>query len=173
MGIHLYEASVPVFLRYLDRLRCLIDKADAHVHDRAVDPAVLLGARLAPDMLSLDVQVAIAASFGLRACYPLAGHPVPPYGEFAGTFAGMRQRLDYVVGLLCVLEPAQFDGAHARVIESLAGNATVVLRAPEFLLHYALPNFFFHLSTVYALLRSQGVDLGKADFDGFHAYPHR
>ena len=170
MSIDLHAASVPVFLRYLERLRHLVDAAEACAADRGEAPADWLDARLAPDMLPFAQQVGIAAHFGLRACYPLAGLAVPPYGDFPPTFDGLRQRIARVLGLLGSLDPVRFDGAASRTLESLAGRARVALPAPEFLLQYALPNFFFHLTSAYAILRQRGVALGKEDFDGFHAY---
>lgn len=169
LGLH--EASVPVFLRYFGRLRGLVDAAQAFAGQHARPEAELLAARLAPGMLPFETQVVIAANFALRACFPLAGLPIPPYGEFAPTVEGLRARIDRVVGLLESLDAACFEGAESRVIESRAGDATVSLRAPEFLFQYALPNFFFHVTAAYAVLRNQGVPLGKQDYDGFHAYP--
>jgi len=163
----LYHASVPVFLRYLDRLRALVDAAEAH------DPSSLLQARLAPDMHPFEMQVRIAANFALRTCFPLAGLPIPPYGEHAASFDGLRAGIAHVVGLLRSLEPSAFADAPSRIVESQAGNALVRLVAPDFLLQYALPNFFFHLGMAYAILRSRGVGVGKEDFDGLHAYRTR
>lgn len=171
MSLSLYDASVPVFLRYLDRLLGLVDAAQAHGSARHQEPAVLLFARLAPDMAPFATQVMIAANFALRACFPLAGQDIPPYGEFPATFDGLRARITHVQSLLQALEPSQYAGGESRVLESQAGHAQVSLKAPEFLLQYALPNFFFHLSAAYAILRSQGVPIGKAQFDGFHVYP--
>ncbi len=170
MPIGLYEASTPVFLRYLARLGGLVDAAESHVWSHTLDASEILEARLAPDMLPFETQVLIAANFALRACFPLAGQEVPPYGEFPATFDGLRARIAHVVALLNSLAPSQFADAESRVLESKAGNAVVSLRAPEFLLQYALPNFFFHVTAAYAILRSRGVAVGKAHFDGFHAY---
>lgn len=171
MSLSLYEASVPVFLRYLDRLQGLVNAAQAHVDSLHQEPAVLLFARLAPDMAPFETQVLIAANFALRACFPLAGQDIPHYGDFPATFDGLRARIARVQTLLQALEPSQYVDGESRVLESQAGNARVSLKAPEFLLQYALPNFFFHLSAAYAILRSQGVPIGKAQFDGFHDYP--
>jgi len=174
MPIALYDASIPVFLRYLDRLRGLVDRAEAHVRTKGLDVSEIMGARLAPDMLPFETQVRIAANFALRASFPLARQEVPPYGEFPATFAGLRTCITRAEALLGSLEPSQFEnsneGGNSCILESQAGNALVGLPAPEFLLHYALPNFFFHLTMAYAIMRAQGVAIGKADFDGFHAY---
>ena len=174
MPISLYESSIPVFLRYLDRLRGLVDKAEIHVQSAGLDVSEIMSARLAPDMLPFETQVRIAANFALRASFPLARLEVPPYGEFPATFAGLRACIARAVALLGSLEATQFEdnseGGTSCILESQAGNALVGLPAPEFLLHYALPNFFFHLTMAYAIMRAQGVAIGKADFDGFHAY---
>ena len=167
----MYQTSLPVFLRYLDRLSDLVNVAEAHVQAQRLEASSLLDARLAPDMLPFEVQVQVAANFALRACFPLAGEDIPPYGDFPATFDGLRARIARVIDLLISLRPEQFKCSEERIIESKAGNAIVVLRAPEFLLQYALPNFFFHVTTAYAILRSRGVAIGKAQFDGYHRYP--
>lgn len=160
----LYTASVPVFQRYLGRLGGWLDQAEAHT-----TPAVL-GARLAPDMLPFETQAVIAANFALRAAYPLAGLPLPPFGDWAAGHDGLRARLAHVLALLDSLTPAQFAQAESRQVVSDAGEAMLQLDGATFLHQFALPNFFFHLTAAYAILRQQGVPLGKADFDGFHRY---
>lgn len=167
----LYQASVPVMLRYLGRLQGLLDTAQAHAARTGRPIGDLLQARLAPDMLPLATQVVIAANFGLRTCFPLAGQAVPAYGVFADDLDGLRARLADVATRLQTLTPEEFEAAADRTLSSQAGDALVVLPAPDFLFQYALPNFFFHLGTAYAILRAQGLPLGKPDFDGFHAYP--
>ena len=170
MPIDLYEASIPVFQRYLERLSGLVDAAESHVRAHKIEAAELLNARLAPDMLPFETQVRIAANFALRAAFPLAGRDVPAYGEFDVSFAGLRDCIARAVKLVGSLERAQFEDSESRVLESKAGNAVVSLPAAEFLFQYALPNFFFHLTAAYLILRSRSVAIGKADFDGFHAY---
>ncbi len=166
MSEFLYHASVPVFERYLRQLRALLDKAESHP-----DAQALLTARIAPTMLAFAVQVEVTANFAVRACAPLAGRPERDSGEFAPTYAGLRERIDHVLGFLGALTPGQFDGAAKRRISDPAGEAIVTLPGREFLLEYALPNFFFHMTCAYAILRQGGVRIGKADFDGFHLYP--
>lgn len=170
MSTGLHQASVPVFLRYLDRLAGLVDAAETYASSRSIDAATLLDARLAPGMLPFSKQAEIAANFALRACFPLACQPVPPYGEFPDTFEGLRARIARVAALISSLDPSAFDGAESRVFEDRAGNALVSLRGLEFLSQYALPNFFFHVTTAYAILRGLGLPLGKERFDGFHSY---
>ena len=91
MPIGLYEASIPVFLRYLERLAGLVDAAESHARSHKIEVAELLTARLTPDMLPFETQVRIAANFALRASFPLVGRDVPPYGEFEVSFAGLRE----------------------------------------------------------------------------------
>lgn len=170
MSISLYDASVPVFLRYLSRLDGLVELVESHAKSRHIDVSNLLRASIVPDMLPFETQVLIAANFALRACFPLAGKPIPPYGEFQATSQGLHLHIAHVVGLLGSLREAEFEGREAALLESKAGNAFVKLRAPEFLLQYALPNFFFHVTAAYAILRGQGVAIGKEQFDGFHSY---
>jgi len=167
----LYSASVPVFLRYLERLAALVDTAEAHAQAQGMAAAQMLQARLAPDMHPFASQVEIAANFTLRACYPLAGRDVPPYGAPSTSINALRARIAHAAALLRDLQPAHFENSAARQLHSAAGNAVVSLPATEFLFQYALPNFFFHVTAAYAILRSTGVAVGKEDFDGFHSYP--
>ena len=166
----LYIASVPVFRRYLGRLALLVGAAEQHASRTATAEADLMAARLAPDMLPFDKQVEIAANFALRACFPLTGRPVPPFGDFPASFAGLRARIVHVTGLIEALDAAEF-AAPAEQLQDTAGEARLSLPAEEFLLQYAVPNFFFHLSMAYAILRQRGVPVGKGAFDGYHVYP--
>lgn len=170
MPISLYDASVPVFLRYIERLVGLVAATESFAEARGRSPNELLAARLSPDMLPFERQIVIAINFTLRAAFPLAGESIPPYGEFPENFAGLRARAEYAANLLRSLQPSRFVGAEERVLESQAGEALVRLPAAEFLLQYALPNFFFHVSAAYAVLRHEGVPVGKENFDGFHRY---
>lgn len=167
----LYTASIPVLLRYLDRLAELVDIAERHTEMHHLAAREVLDARLSQDMYSFESQVQIAANFALRASYPLAGKPVPDYGEFPASFAGLRSRISRNASLVRELQCSDFENAASRALQDVAGQAVVSLPAPEFLLQYALPNFFFHISVAYAILRKSGIAVGKQDFDGFHSYP--
>lgn len=162
----MYQSSVPVFQRYLGQLARMLQRAEAS----GLDATSLLQARLAPDMLPLALQVEIATNFAIRACAPLAGLAVPPFGEPGNSFAALQARIERVQQFLAALSPAQLADGAQRLCTDQAGHATVSLPGAEFLTQYALPNFFFHLTNGYAILRQQGVALGKADFDGWHAY---
>ena len=119
MPISMYEASIPVFLRYLERLAGLVDAAESHVRVHKIEATELLTARLAPDMLPFEAQVRIVANFALRACFPLVGRDIPPYGEFEVSFAGLRECIARAVVLVSSLEPALFDynflGIHLKI----------------------------------------------------------
>jgi uncharacterized protein len=166
----LYTASVPVCLHYLGRLDGLVAKAQAHSHANDENELTLLGARLANDMLPFSAQVHTAAYFTLRMCYPLAGLATPAFGSWPDSLAGLRQRIAHTADLLRALKVHNFQAADSGHISSQAGDAELRLPAHEFLSQYALPNFFFHLSLAYAILRARGVPLGKGDFDGYHVY---
>jgi uncharacterized protein len=170
MPAHLYQASVPVFMHYLERLEGLVNSAESYAICHSINASDLLAARLAPDMLPFELQVRIAANFALRACFPLVGQDVPPFGEFPATFQGLQAAITRIKALVSSLQPTQFNGAESRLVQDRAGQAIVSLPAAEFLLQYALPNFFFHMVAAYTILRSRGVVLGKNDFDGFHSY---
>lgn len=169
----LHAASVGVFLRYLDRLDHQLGVAEAHVIAAGKAPEAVLQARLAPDMLPLAAQVRTAAHFSLRTAWPMSGRAVPQAFVSPESFVGLREAVRDAMARLRALPVQDFADPVARhgVLESQAGSAWVRLPAPAFLHEYALPNFFFHLGMAYALMRHQGVPLGKADFDGWHSYP--
>ncbi|MES2951359.1 MAG: DUF1993 domain-containing protein [Pseudomonadota bacterium] len=166
----LYSSSVPVFLRYLRQLEHLLTLAEQHAVRTSMSEDALLASALAPDMYPFASQVEIAINFTLRATFPLAGLPIPPYGEFERSLQGLGQRLSRARGLLTELDPALFASNTPLMIQAEAGQATHAMAPSEYLLHYALPNFFFHMAMAYAVLRHIGVPVGKADFDGYHAY---
>ncbi len=170
MSMNLYVASVPVFQRYLGQLSVMLDLAQARIDAGALTEPALLAARLAPDMLPLQAQVEVAGGFVLRALAPLTGEPVPAFGDFAPSLNGLQALIRARQAWLATLGPDAFDGAEASLIRSDAGRATIELPAADFLCQFALPNFFFHLTCAYAILRQQGVGLSKEDFDGLHAW---
>lgn len=168
--ISLFDISVPVFSRYLERLDGLVLIAAAHAADLGLPQEALLQSRLAPDMLPFEAQVRIAARFPLRALGPLV--PRLPDLDFPGAalFADLRADIAAVVGALSVLTPANLEGREAEIVTDRAGLADIALPAARFVLEYALPNMFFHHTTAYAIARWEGVKLGKSDFDGWHRY---
>ncbi|MET3129981.1 hypothetical protein AAKU55_000222 [Oxalobacteraceae bacterium GrIS 1.11] len=164
----MYQSSVPVFIRYLGQLALLVRRAEEHAGSA---PDALLQLRLAADMHCFLSQVQTADDFALRSCALLSGAEKLDHGAPETGFAGLRARLAASQAFLQALPPAWFDGSATRMLDSRAGDAMLTLDGHTFLLQYALPNFFFHVSMAYALLRQHGVELGKRDFDAFHSYP--
>lgn len=158
---------VPVLVHYLKQLDALLVKIAASEGGKVE----ILDARLADDMLPFANQVRTAANFALRIACPLAGVAVPSYDHVNHSFAGLRQQIENTLNFLQTLTPADFAGDENRVIEDRAGFSDLRLPVTEYLYHYALQNFYFHLSMVFAIARSRQIPLGKADFDGYHQYP--
>lgn len=159
----LYEASVPVFRHYLGQARLILD--------RCTDTPAMLEARLAPDMFSAAQQFASAAGFALRGSFPLIGAAVPEFPPAAMDLDGLFGRIRFAEAALDGLDPADFEGAEARQVHHIAGFADLTQGAADYLHLFAKPNFFFHLSMGFAVLRQSGLEIGKADFDGQHDYP--
>ncbi len=170
MHITLYEASVPVFSRYLGNLADIVSLARSHAAGAGIDASSVLEASLFPSMYAFATQVEIAAQFSLRTCAPLAGLAVPAHGEHARSFEELETRIDRALAFLGALTPEQMDGAANRAVRSQAGQEEVCMPGRVFLLQYALPNFFFHVTAAYCILRRLGVPVGKGDYDGFHVY---
>ena len=166
MTISMYQVSVPVFLKTLGNLAAILDKAAAFATARKVDPSVLLGYRLAPDMLKLTQQVQIASDHAKRATARLAGIEAPVYEDNEASFADLKARIDKTIAFINTLKPEQIDGSEAREIKLKVGGNDKTLSGQTYLLHNALPNFFFHVTTAYAILRHCGVEIGKKDFIG-------
>jgi uncharacterized protein len=162
----MYQVSVPVFLKTLGNLSVILHKAADFAEARKIDPSVLLGYRLAPDMLNLTRQVQIASDNAKRGAARIAGVEAPAYEDNEASFAELQARIDKTVAFINGLKPAQFEGAETREVTLKQGDKTRALTGQTFLLHNALPNFFFHVTTAYAILRHCGVPLGKSDFLG-------
>ena len=153
-----------VFLHYLDRLDHLLQRvADT-------DPAVATN-RLHPDMAPLLQQARTAIGFTLRVSCPLAGRAIVSFEGEDFTLEGVRRELAQSAACLAALPADAFDDLAARRVDTVAGFADLQFDGPDYFMLYGLPNFFFHYSMVYAIARQAGVPVGKADFDGFHAYP--
>ncbi|MEC7763469.1 MAG: DUF1993 family protein [Pseudomonadota bacterium] len=159
----LYQASVPVFLHYLEQARGLVSACRGR--------GELLEARLAPDMFSAAQQFATAAGFALRGTFPLIGEAVPEFPSAAMDREGILARIDFAHERLVTMDPATFEGAETRRIKHLAGFADLDQSGAQYLNMFAMPNFVFHLSIGFAVLRQGGLEIGKADFDGLHDYP--
>ena len=166
MSLSMYAASVPVFLRTLNNLSEILKKGEADAATRGYDPANVVNARLAPDMLALAKQVQIASDSAKGCAARLAGVDAPVMADTETTFAELVERVAKTVAFLGTVQPAQVDGSEGReIVLKMRGNE-VKFQGQQFLLHFALPNFFFHVTTAYAILRHNGVALGKTDFLG-------
>ncbi len=166
MAISMYQASVPVFRKALENLSAILDKGAAFASAKKVEPSVLLAYRLAPDMLNLTRQVQIATDHAKRASARLAGIEPPVYEDNEASFADLKARIDKTIAYIATLEPGQIDGSEAREVTLKMGGSSRTLAGQTYLLHNALPNFFFHLTAAYAILRHCGVEIGKSDYIG-------
>jgi hypothetical protein len=167
MTISMYAASIPVFTQMLNSLKDILSKAEAHAAEKKIDPNVLLQARLFPDMLPLTRQVQIATDFAKGVSARLAGADVPAYEDNEQTFADLQARIAKTLALIEGLKPAQIDGSERREIVLRPGTPKEQKFAGQsYLLNYGLPQFFFHVTTAYAILRHNGVEIGKRDFMG-------
>lgn len=148
----------------------VLDKAEAFLAKEQGDSVPLLRARLAPDMFPLVQQVRTTADFALRACCPLAGVEPPMFEDNEKTLQDLKERITVTLAFLDALPADEINRAEGRVISTKASFAIRQFNDHDYLLHYTLPNFFFHLTTAYAILRSSDIPLSKRDFDGYHAY---
>jgi uncharacterized protein len=162
-----HDAAVPAFLQILGSLTGLLTKAEAHCKAKNIQPDVLLGARLYPDMLPLSRQVQLACDFAAKGCARLTGSEVPSTPDTEKTFEELKQRLAKTIDYVKTFKPAQFDGAEARDVTFPAGpDKSITLKGQQFLSAFALPNFYFHAATAHGILRHNGVEIGKRDFLG-------
>jgi hypothetical protein len=162
-----YDASVPAFLQILGSLSGILTKAEAHCKAKNIQPEVLLGARLFPDMLPLSKQIQLASDFAAKGCARLAHSEVPSTPDTEKTFDELKARLAKTVDYLKTFKPAQFEGADAKDVTFPAGpDRTITLKGQQFLNNFAFPNFYFHAATAHGILRHNGVEIGKRDFLG-------
>jgi uncharacterized protein len=164
MALSVYEASVPVYRRMLANLSHLLDRAEAHAAESGVDLATLAEARLAPDMRPLTAQVQMASDSAKGGAARLAGMEPPSFTDDETTFSELKARIAKTIAFLDTVTPQQLEGAEDRTIELKFPQRTMTFNGRDFLLGFSIPNFLFHVTTAYAILRSQGVPLGKADY---------
>lgn len=161
------RATLPVFEIGLNALSGLLDKAEAYAGSRQIDPAVLLNARLFPDMFAFTRQVQIVCDLAKNGGARLAGTEAPKYEDNEQTLADLRVRLGKTLAFVRTLDAAAIDAAGEREITFPLGRQnTARMRGADYLNHFVLPNFYFHLSTAYGILRHSGVEVGKRDYLG-------
>ncbi|MEJ6006617.1 DUF1993 domain-containing protein [Paucibacter sp. AS339] len=165
----MYQGSVPVFKQMLGGLAEVLAKAESHAVARNIDAAALLQARLFPDMFALTKQVQVACDFAKGVCARLAGVEVPSAEDHEQSFADLQARIKKTLSFIEGLELGQFEAAATRDIVTRPGTPKERhFTGQDYLLHYGLPQFFFHVSTAYAILRHNGVELGKKDYMGVY-----
>jgi hypothetical protein len=167
MAISLYKSSVPIFVQFLTALSAVLDKAAAHAEARKIDPSVLLNTRLTPDMFPLLRQVRAATDHAINASGRLAGADLPTFSNNEATIPELKERIAKTIEFLKGLKAAQIDGTEDKEIKiTFPSGATREFTGQSLLLNNSLPNFYFHCTTAYDILRQCGVELGKRDFMG-------
>ncbi len=166
MTLSMFQAAVPPCLQMMGALGGVLGKAAAHCEAHKINPAVLLGCRLFPNMLALTWQVQTASDFARGGCARLAGVEAPKFDDTETTFAELQARLDRSAEFISSLKPDQIDGSEEReIVLKVVGNQ-MRFRGQPYLVNFMLPNLYFHATTAYDILRHNGVEIGKRDFIG-------
>jgi hypothetical protein len=165
--ISMYKISVPIFVQFLTSLSAVLDKAAAYAEAKKVEPSVLLNTRLAPDMFPLGRQVRAATDHAVNACGRLAGVEMPTLPSADATIPELKDRIAKTIDFLKSLKPAQIDGSEDKEIKiTFPSGAVREFTGQSLLLNNSLPNFYFHCTTAYDIVRNCGIELGKRDFMG-------
>lgn len=164
MSITMYEIAIPSFTKHLEALDALLDKAQAHVEAKKIDPDAFLNARLFPDMYTFKKQVQSACDFAKLSVGRLAGLTPPVHDDSEKTFAELKTRIAETLAVLAQAKPEPMEAAADREITIKAGPRELKFSGQEYLLQFALPNFYFHCATAYGILRHNGLEIGKRDF---------
>lgn len=166
MSISMYQASVPRFINILGNLSAILDKTQAHVEARKLDETALTGFRLYPDMLPMARQIMIATDTAKGLVARLAGVEIPVYEDTEKTIPELKARIAKTIAYLQSFKPAQIDGTEDKEIVIKRGDKETRYTGMQFMLGHAVPNFYFHVATTYAILRHNGVEIGKRDYLG-------
>jgi len=166
MKISMFQASIPVFIHKLNNLAAIVDKAAAFAAAKKIDDAVLVGYRLAPDMLPFSTQIQIACDMVKGCGARLAGIDAPKFDDNEKTLPELKARIEKTIAFLDTLKAAQIDGTDEKAVEVKFPSVTFNFAGLGYLNNFVLPNFYFHMTTAYAILRHAGVELGKQDFLG-------
>lgn len=166
MALTMYQASIPVFVRMLGNLSSILDKGEAYANAKNIDQSVLVNARLAPDMYPLSRQVQIATDMVKGCAARLAGVDVPSYDDNETTFADLQARVARTMAFLQSVTAEQINGTEERTVTLKIRGKEISFLGQPYLLNFVLPNLYFHVTSTYAILRHNGVDLGKMDFLG-------
>ncbi len=166
MPLSMFQASVPVYVRILTQLDATLDKAAAHAEAKKIKPEALITARLFPDMWSLAEQVRAACNHATRGPARIAGLPIPEFDGNDDTFAALKARVAWALAFLKGLSAGQFEGTDERTLTFPMGREQRTLTGEQYLLFFSMPNFYFHATTAYDILRHNGVPISKTDFMG-------
>jgi hypothetical protein len=166
MTLSMYQASAPRFVNTLNNLSAMLDKAQAHCEAKKIDPLALTGARLYPDMFAFARQVQVACDTAKGALARLAAVEIPRYEDTEKTFEELKARIAKTVAFIETIKPAQIDGTEDKDYVIKLGPREMQWKGMQYLLGFALPNFYFHAATAYDILRHNGVELVKRDFIG-------
>jgi len=166
MPLSMHQASIPMFVRALGNLSAILEKAAAHAESRKIDPLVFINARLAPDMFPLSRQVQAACDAAKGCAARLAGVEVPRFEDTETSFPELQARIAKTVAFIQDVKAAQVDASEDRTITLKLRGRDVTFSGRDYLLNFVLPNFFFHATTAYAILRHNGLEIGKTDFLG-------
>jgi hypothetical protein len=166
MNLTMSRASIPVFRRYLTALSRVLDKAEEHARVRKIEPSALLTARLYPDMFSLTSQVQFACDFAKGAAARLADVPVPAYRDDETSFEALRARIAKTLNFISSIDPGRIAGSESRAIAMRFGPDDLAFAGEGYLIEFALPSVVFHVTMAYAILRHNGIEIGKHDFLG-------
>jgi hypothetical protein len=162
-----YDAVVPGYLQMLNSLSGLLTKAEAHCAAKKIEPGVMLGSRLFPDMLPLSKQIQLVSDFAAKGCARLTHSEVPSMPDTETTFAELKQRLAKTIDYVKSYKPEQFEGTDTKDVTFPAGpDRSITVKGQQFLTSFSLPNFYFHAAIAHGILRHNGVEIGKRDFLG-------
>lgn len=166
MPITMHNASVPVFTQVLGALEAVLDKAEAHATARKIAPETILHARLYPDMFHLTRQVQVACDFAMKTTARLSGAEVPKVEDTEKSFAEIKARIAKVLAYVAAADVQAIDASADREITFPVGPNSMTMTGVKYLNHFAMPNFYFHATMAYAILRENGLELSKRDFLG-------
>jgi len=166
MPLSMSALTVPVFVRMLTNLSALLDKGVAFAEAKKIEPGVLLASRLAPDMFPLSRQIQLSTDFAKGTVARLAGMEPPPMPDTETTVAELKERIAKTIAFVKSVDASAIDAGETRDVTITMRTGAMTFKGTPYMLHFAMPNFYFHVSAAYAILRENGVDVGKRDFMG-------
>ncbi len=166
MAISMYQITIPVFTRVLNNLSAILTKGAAHAEAKKIDPSVFINSRLAPDMFPLARQIQIATDAVKGCAARLAGVEIPAFADTEASFPELQERIAKTVAFLNSITEAQLEGSDGKTVTLKVRGNDVELKGMAYLNGFVLPNLYFHVTTAYAILRHNGVELGKGDYLG-------